>query len=52
MFNTTELAILHKAVLDMTIKGADAPLVSKLLEKLINAHRNIETSPEPKKSGK
>ena len=52
MFDTPELAIIHKAVSEMTIKGADASSIAALLQKIIDAHRDLETNPTPKKSGK
>ena len=52
MFETTELAIIHKAVSEMAIKGADAHAIVKILDKIVNAHRDIETSAKSKKSGK
>lgn len=44
MFEKEELALIHKAVSELTIKGSDSYVVSRLLDKVVVLH---ETPPTP-----
>jgi hypothetical protein len=46
MFTQQDLALIHKAVSEMTIKGADAPVIAALLTKVTTEHTKI-TNPAP-----
>tara|TARA_R110002012_G_scaffold81791_2_gene206944 strand:+ start:8072 stop:8248 length:177 start_codon:yes stop_codon:yes gene_type:complete len=58
MFEKDELALMHKAISELTIKGADSHVVSNLLNKIANNHQNPKTptkvggSPAKAKVGK
>jgi len=41
MFNKQELAVIHKALAEVTIKGAEAPAMTALMEKVVNAHNSF-----------
>jgi len=38
MFDKQELAIIHRAVSEMSIKGSDAPIITMLLQKITEQH--------------
>lgn len=42
MFEKQELAVIHKALTELTIKGADAPLVAATLTKVQNSYKETE----------
>lgn len=44
MFEKQELAVIHKALTELTIKGGEAPLMAALLLKVQNAHNDINPS--------
>ena len=45
MFTKQELAVIHKALSEFTIKGVDAPALAILIKKVIDAHNaSIEKS--------
>jgi hypothetical protein len=44
MFEREELALIHRAISELTIKGSDSHVVSKLLDKVVVLH---ETPPTP-----
>ena len=48
MFEKAELALMHKAVSELTIKGSDAHIVSGLLNKVALLH----TPPKPESKSK
>jgi|TARA_R110000822_G_scaffold183996_1_gene323314 hypothetical protein len=42
MFEKEELALIHKAVSELTIKGSDSHIVSNLLNKVATQHAKPE----------
>lgn len=44
MFDKQELAIIHKAISEMTIKGTDAPKIALLLQKVAEQHTSTTES--------
>ena len=46
MFNKQELAVIHKALAEYTIKGVDAPAMATLLKKVFDAHNSINEQDE------
>lgn len=46
MFTQQDLALIHKAISEMAIKGADAPVIATLLTKITSEHTKI-TNPVP-----
>ena len=44
MFEKQELAVIHKALTELTIKGGEAPLMAALLLNVQNAHNDINPS--------
>ncbi len=52
MFTQQDLALIHKAVSEITIKGADAPVVAALLTKITSEHTKITDPPKMVKKGK
>jgi len=51
MFNQQELALIHKAISELTIKGVDAPVISALLNKITSEHTKLVTPPPSTKKG-
>ena len=41
MFDKQELAVIHKALSTVTIKGAEAPAMTALLQKVTDAHNTL-----------
>jgi len=52
MFTQQDLALIHKAISEMTIKGADAPVIAALLTKVTSEHTKIATPVPTTKKGK
>tara|TARA_R100000278_G_scaffold62506_1_gene50610 strand:- start:202 stop:366 length:165 start_codon:yes stop_codon:yes gene_type:complete len=54
MFKKEELALLHKAVSELVIKGSDAAQVASLLSKIVTVHEkeSKKVNPPSKISGK
>jgi hypothetical protein len=48
MFEKEELALIHRAVSELTIKGSDSYVVSKLLDKVVVLHETPPTPPPSK----
>ena len=48
MFTIQDLALIHKSISEMTIKGADAPLVAQLLNKVTAEHTKMSNPPTSK----
>jgi hypothetical protein len=48
MFEKEELALIHKAIFELTIKGSEAHAVSQLLDKIVVLH----TPPKPQPKSK
>ncbi len=42
-----EVLLMHKALLELDIKGAEAPFTTKLLTKIVNEANKLQTSPPP-----
>ena len=42
MFSKQELAVIHKALSEVTIKGAEAPAMSMLMQKVFDAHNSFD----------
>ena len=41
MFTIQELALIHKSISELSIKGADAPIVAALLNKVTTEHTKM-----------
>ena len=52
MFTQQDLALIHKAVSELAIKGADAPIVATLLSKITSEHTKLVNPPPTDKKGK
>ena len=44
MFEKQELAVIHKALTELTIKGGEAPLMAALLLKVQDAHNKTNAT--------
>jgi hypothetical protein len=49
MFSKQELAVIHKALSEVMIKGAEAPAMAALMQKVFDAH-NASNKKEGSKS--
>jgi len=49
MFKKEELALIHKAIAELTIKGSDSYIVSSLLDKVATQHGKEEKTKSEKK---
>ena len=45
MFSKQELAVIHKALSEVTIKGSDATAFAILMKKVIDAHNAYKPKP-------
>ena len=52
MFTAEDLAIIHKAISELTIKGADSPKIAVLLAKITEHHTKLNNPPGNTKKGK
>ena len=52
MFEKEELALIHKAVSELVIKGSDSHVVSRLLDKVVVLHETPAPTPPKTKSVK
>ena len=52
MFTLQDLAIIHKAISELTIKGAEAPAITTLLSKITEHHSKLSNPPGNTKKGK
>jgi len=52
MFEKEELALIHKAISELVIKGSDSHVVSTLLNKVVTMHESYNPEPIVKKSEK
>ncbi len=48
MFTIQELALIHKSISELSIKGADAPIVAALLNKVTTEHTKMTNPPTSK----
>ena len=48
MFDKKELAVIHKALSEVTIKGADAPAMTALITKVVDAHNAFDQNKDDK----
>tara|TARA_R110000765_G_scaffold314518_1_gene407326 strand:- start:157 stop:330 length:174 start_codon:yes stop_codon:yes gene_type:complete len=52
MFEKQELALIHRAISELSIKGSDSHVVSGLLNKVAKFHEAPPIPPVPEKSEK